>query len=335
MLKIIFSFGFRGSLPLTLLLAVWGPIFSQKKAHIEITSIPSPFKDFELDSPISMVNHPEGILVLDYNEKKAFCFSPSGKLLFEFGGKGEGPGELRRPLCVEVGENSIFIYDLGNRFLSEFDLKGNFRKRTKLAKPCVKFFHRNGRLIYVYYHHQGQPDLIIKDHDDRVIKEISLKSADQKTYYSTAAVDRKGFIYAAPLNKYIIEVYDPDGKFVRKIGRDHEAMPFLYFSPGRMEITTVPVSAITFYKDYLLVLHGGHQVNYETLSRRKLDDKYLMRVDVFNRNGTFLDYFWNGSLPSKMNDVHNQPIFWVDRQKRLWIQDPGDFRLLHTFTISE
>ena len=328
MLKRKFSIGILVKIVFLLVVSGCG-----QAGSFRLEQLPSIFDEDVFNYPISMINHPQGLLILDYKDKKALCFDLEGELLFQFGKKGDGPGEFSRPIRVALGDDTIFIYDLGNRFLSEFDGKGVFRKRTRLTRPCVKLFCLDDRMIFTYFHKPGLPDITINDRDGTVIHEIRLRSSDAKTYYSTVEIGPDGHIYAAPLNKYNIEVYDLDGKYVRSFKRDHEPMPFIDFAAGRMTITTVPVSGIAFYEDLVLVLHGGHQDNYESISGKTLDEKYLMRVDVFDKKGQFIAYFWPRELPMRMVDVHNQPIFKVDSQKRLWIQDPQEFNVLHRFEI--
>ena len=40
---------------------------------------------------------------------------------------------------------------------------------------------------------------------------------------------------------------------------------------------------ITFWGDYILVLSGGHQMNYEKLTKKQVDPEYRMRIDVFDK----------------------------------------------------
>lgn len=290
------------------------------------------FDDVEFSSPSSMDHHPLGLIFLDYADKMIYCYSLSGEKLFEFGGEGSGPGEFTRPICVRANRDRIFVYDLGNRFLSEFDSKGGFLKRSRVLRACVNFSLHEDKIIYAYFHKEGLADIEIKDKSGNLVKSIFLKNVDAETYYCTM-VAHDGFIYAAPLNKYNIEVYDMNGKYIREFKRNHEAMPPVFFPPTEMNIRTVPVSGISFYRDYVLVLHGGHQHNYESLSKKKLDSEYLMRVDVFDKDGKFIDFFWDDQLPRKMHDIHYKPLFLVDLNEKLWLQDPEDFRLVRPYKI--
>lgn len=61
------------------------------------------------------------IYVLDSRAPKLIKFDSRGNVLFSIGRKGQGPGEFMVPLMMELGkQNSILVYDLGNRRLSYF-----------------------------------------------------------------------------------------------------------------------------------------------------------------------------------------------------------------------
>jgi hypothetical protein len=61
------------------------------------------------------------IYVLDSRAPKLIKFDGRGNVLFSIGRKGQGPGEFMVPIMMELGkQNSILVYDLGNRRLTYF-----------------------------------------------------------------------------------------------------------------------------------------------------------------------------------------------------------------------
>jgi hypothetical protein len=61
------------------------------------------------------------IYVLDMRAPKLIKFDSRGNVIFTIGRKGQGPGEFMVPTMMELGKNnSILVYDLGNRRLSYF-----------------------------------------------------------------------------------------------------------------------------------------------------------------------------------------------------------------------
>lgn len=286
-----------------------------------------------LDSPVSLAKHPDGMLVLDYDAKKAVALTDEGTVLFEFGQPGNGPGEFQKPLKICTGDDLVFVYDLGTRTLSQFNIQGVFKKHFKLKRPCTNIFFSEGHFYFSYFHRKGLPDIEILTTDLDVVGKISLRNADDNTYYATTALNAEGMLFAAPLNKYVIEVYDKAGVFVRQFSREYDAPPYVFYPGSNMEINHVPISGITFSQKYVYVLYGGHQTVYEKLTHTKMDPEYDMRVDVFDWDGNFVGWFWDDKLSPKMGEVHNSPIFWMDKEDQLWIQDTEDFRLIHKYRV--
>jgi hypothetical protein len=67
------------------------------------------------------VDNSGNIYVLDSRAPKLIKFDSRGNVLFSIGRKGQGPGEFMVPMMMEHGkQNSILVYDLGNRRLSYF-----------------------------------------------------------------------------------------------------------------------------------------------------------------------------------------------------------------------
>jgi len=67
------------------------------------------------------VDNSGNIYVLDSRAPKLIKFDSRGNVLFSIGRKGQGPGEFMVPTMMELGkQNSILVYDLGNRRLSYF-----------------------------------------------------------------------------------------------------------------------------------------------------------------------------------------------------------------------
>jgi len=67
------------------------------------------------------VDHHGNIYVLDSRARKLIKFDAGGNILFSIGQKGQGPGEFMAPTMMELGkQDSILVYDVGNRRLSYF-----------------------------------------------------------------------------------------------------------------------------------------------------------------------------------------------------------------------
>lgn len=74
------------------------------------------------------------IVVLNGGSGEILIFAGDGQLLSRAGGEGEGPGEFRRFAgFVELGPDSLLVYDVGNRRLAWLDGSGQTQGTVQLA----------------------------------------------------------------------------------------------------------------------------------------------------------------------------------------------------------
>lgn len=285
------------------------------------------------DMPTGFVRHPKGVLVLDYKACKVTCYDDNWQEVFSFGKKGEGPGEMTRPISLTISNNIVNIYDIGNYRISEFDLDGEFIRQHNAERVIVNMVSLDNTFFLSYHHKQGKPDVEVKNQDFKTLAQINLRNTDEQTYMSRICIGSDKRIYAAAINKYIIEVYEPDGTFIREIKRDYETPKPLHFNPIRRKLTLSPVGALAVHDGHLFVLSGGHQSVYQMVSGKELDPKYDMRIDVFDLNGKLVSYFWDTDLEKKMEGVYNASVFTFDENGSLYLQDPSDQRLVHNYTV--
>lgn len=89
------------------------------------------------------------LYVLDGETWEIVTFDRSGKFLFRFSRKGEGPGELSQPNCIAIDPlGRIVCYEAGNKRFSFFSKHGTFIRSRKFADNVVDFrYLRDGRII--------------------------------------------------------------------------------------------------------------------------------------------------------------------------------------------
>jgi len=79
------------------------------------------------------------IYCVDGNDKKIKMFDESGKPLFQFGQKGQGPGEFSFPNAIVISrDGEIYVSDLGHRNISKFTTGGKFISSVKIGMPVVR-----------------------------------------------------------------------------------------------------------------------------------------------------------------------------------------------------
>ncbi len=101
--------------------------------------------------PTNVALSPTGdIYVSDgYGNACVHKFSPTGQLLFSWGGPGGGPGQFRVPHGLAVDrEGKVYVADRENSRLQIFSAAGEFlSEKTALARPSQVAFDTSGNLF--------------------------------------------------------------------------------------------------------------------------------------------------------------------------------------------
>ncbi|MEO6729779.1 MAG: peptidyl-alpha-hydroxyglycine alpha-amidating lyase family protein [Ferruginibacter sp.] len=67
-----------------------------------------------------------------YGNSRIVKFSKAGKYLFQWGKKGNGPGEFNIPHAIDLDEKgNVYVADRENKRIQSFDAKGNFLQQWK------------------------------------------------------------------------------------------------------------------------------------------------------------------------------------------------------------
>ncbi|MCB1049094.1 MAG: hypothetical protein H6510_08640 [Acidobacteria bacterium] len=92
-----------------------------------------PFEVFEpLDRREIVVSQQGEVFLLDRTNCLIHPYSPQGEALPVFGGKGQGPGELVRPLQIQINGQKIMVFDFnGGLTFHVFSLDGTFLETQK------------------------------------------------------------------------------------------------------------------------------------------------------------------------------------------------------------
>jgi len=180
------------------------------------------------------------IYVLDSRVAEVKVFSQDGEYLRSIGGRGQGPGEMQRPLFLQItADNELVVHDYATQHFIYFSLDGQFlRQRTNwktehIAQP-VKI-DQQGNLIGLEI--LGPPPMggkILRKYNSSF--ELIMTLAEQppdmaaKTEYS---ILRPTFYFDIFTNdniilghseKYELDILNPEGKLIKKILKKHRRM---------------------------------------------------------------------------------------------------------------
>ncbi|TAL05967.1 MAG: 6-bladed beta-propeller [Verrucomicrobia bacterium] len=80
-----------------------------------------------LQRPVGLAIDGGSLYVVDSQAHGVFVFGLDGKFQFQFGRRGDGPGEFNFPTCIAVnGRGQLIVTDTMNSRVQVFDLRGNF-----------------------------------------------------------------------------------------------------------------------------------------------------------------------------------------------------------------
>ena len=200
---------------------------NNKMAEMGLTDI----RHFDIDSEgkIFIVN-------LKAKENYIFILNKDGSLVSVFGSKGQGPGELQSPMELVISnKDEIFITDRGKvvvfsntgQFIKDFRIDNEYQKiipldRDRYLAIAVKLNEDLSQSFQVILCSSGLEEL--KTLDSSKIE--SFKKATKVNIIPTLVYWEKSdnHIYTGNTDEYEIRVFDFDGKLLRSIKKDYEAV---------------------------------------------------------------------------------------------------------------
>ncbi|MFH1975286.1 MAG: 6-bladed beta-propeller [Pseudomonadota bacterium] len=181
------------------------------------------------------VDNEERIYVLDYKEAHIRVYDVNGDYLKTIGRAGQGPGELALPYSICLTEqDQIMIQDLNNHRMLFFSLDGKYLKSISTAEFIMvgSWVDSQGDIIGLVST-SGPEEQILE------LKKFNQKLVTLNSFYSFSrarkrsgfnpfmpelcwAVDSNDFIICGYSENYEIQIFNPEGKTIRKIIKDFE-----------------------------------------------------------------------------------------------------------------
>lgn len=283
------------------------------------------------------VDQNENIYITDMQDQSIKVFDPSGEFIRTIGQKGEGPGEfafIGRMTFLPDGR--LMVMDSRARRLNLFDSYGTYIDSHHWPKGLGRLHYATdstcllsvfefeggdnpleGRKLFVKkFDFEGNEIQLFgefKTEEAKVYSEarergggIAVMIAPPHSPHSIFAADpAQQYLFHCVNDEYMIEVFDYDGKIIRRIDRPYEPLPFTgenaekfrsRYDESTMEglkkmVQGMSMPAVKTITPQMLVDDVGN-LWAETHEQREEEDKVFTAYDIFNPDGFYEAKVW-------------------------------------------
>jgi len=183
------------------------------------------------------VDDEQNIYVLDWMAGHILVFDKNGKALRTIGRKGQGPGEFQRPMDISIFGDQLIVHDL-ERCISFFTLKGEFiNSVTSMDVLSIwdVYYDSLGNIVAqnapVFDPTNPKQAFRKYDHNMNMLFQFAeapgsggLGPNNPFGAIGSIAVDREDNIIFGYPKDYAIEIFNTNGKLIRKIEKEYSPL---------------------------------------------------------------------------------------------------------------
>ena len=167
----------------------------------------------------------DNVFVTDRVRNDIQIFTHAGKFIKKFGGSGSAPGKFNVPYSIQLDSaDNIYVADRGNNRIQKLTHDGV--PITQITSGGGKNFKAPEDVVFdpvngdMYICDTGNERVCKFDKNHKFIKAWGSKGSGpgQFDHPHSSAVDKDRFLYINSGNQGYIQVFTPDGQFVRKFG---------------------------------------------------------------------------------------------------------------------
>jgi hypothetical protein len=180
------------------------------------------------------------IYILSIGTEKIIKYNKDLKFVNEFGGAGNGPGELNGAQTIFVLKDTLLVAEFASKKIHKFDLNGKFV--NSFYNPAISQAHSfNGKnehflsqSISVYNEgNNGRSKLTLLDSRYNVVKDlVDLGETDNYIFFLTrisyAMTNDKIYVAEISHSNYRISIFDYTGNKIGQINKSFALVPFEY-----------------------------------------------------------------------------------------------------------
>ena len=242
------------------------------------------------------------IYVLDGVNNRVAVFSPAGKFLFDFGKGGDGDGESKFPLGINVDWiGRVYIADSGNHRVQVFNSEGDYLFKISLpsnglpkpSDPTDVAMGSDRNTLYIV-DNDNHRILIYSLSERKMTNSIGGMEVKEKGFRwpFSIALDKEGYQYVVDVINTTVRVLSPDGRFTIDIGKWGVDKGQLYRPKG---------------------------VALDSKGMVYISDSFLGVVQVFDRDGKFVSAI--GGEDGKVRKFVTPARLYIDKQDRLFVTE--------------
>ena len=281
-----------------------------------IELIPLETTDESIFNNIDRLIHHNGVLyIFDFRGHKILAFDSTGSFLFKIDDRGQGPQEYPYLADFEINRqgNVILVLDPITPDLIEYDLKGNYLRRTRL--PAIEGAYRSLRYlgdgIIAFWTFDFNNRLKFFDSRNGNIFQEQAPEGDRILLFSPPVFHYGNFLMKDVFfNKNIYEVF-PDGTYsvayTWDFGRLNNRISMLRNFPERLNTQETAMQWLHRVENsevvnYVFRRIGGNQTyRYALLTRKSqnvhlfhnIDEGHTLVFTEFSEGATFLPLYWS------------------------------------------
>ncbi len=282
-----------------------------------------------------IVDKNENIYITDYQDQSIKVFDPKGEYIQTIGRKGEGPGEFSFiGYLTFLPDGRLMVMDLEARRISLFDSDGKYIEGYHWAeRPGGLIYATDSTCLLTVYTFEGNKSLedrklFVKEFDfkgNEINSFGEFKIEESKIYserrgeasismmiycpYSPhsifAADPMRQFLYHCVNDEYKIEIFDKNGKVIRRFDRPYKLLPFTsqdaqeFYSrfEGRpMEglkkmVREMSMPRVKTISSRMIVDDFGN-LWVETYEKKEEKNRIFLAYDIFNSEGYYEVKVW-------------------------------------------
>lgn len=278
------------------------------------------------------------IYVLDYAEAHIKIFDREGNHLKTIGNRGQGPGEMASPFSLSLGRNGeIAIQDLNNRQILFFSREGDHLRDLSIAEWIMVGIRLDSKhnivaLVSTLRPQEQILELIKFDPELRprqTICEISVQRGRSgydpfgpDLYWTLTSDDH---VVCGHSKEYELQVYNPQGKLVRKILKDHRPLRIAKIEIDKAE-KRLPIPA----KLETSKFHSA----FKSITADEKNRIYVQTwMGVEGTDGTYFDIFdLEGRYTAKV-PLPFTPVLWKGGKVYAVEEDDNGFQVVKRYNV--